>query len=547
MRRFLPAEMLAPGEATGPVHALRGRAAGLRPEIRDPDRVEAARVATLDLLRSAGASGPQGDILEAQALMLDDPSLMDRVQELVPQDGAVPAITKASREAAEALAALDDPYLRERSQDVLDAAALWIQTLEGSELPFPTSGSIVVVEDLPVAWLLRAAPTLLGAAVLRGGQTGHAAIVCRNLGIPLLRLTTAEDFQEVLQAGRIRLEGGAGRVDLKPPRSSLSRPRETGDIHRGPVEFLGVPVQVRANAASVEEVRAALRFGADGIGLLRTELAFEAAGRVLNEDEQFDLYREVASAMDGEPVTVRLLDLGADKPLGGLTLPAEPNPQLGVRGIRLLRRHPQLLQNQLRALFRAAAQAALEVMVPMVATVEDWTFALEAVRATRDSLTDARIPHRVPPLGIMLEVPSALMQVDAFMDGGVDFFSIGTNDLAQYLYASDRQSEDLTIPAVPLALFRLLDRALVPARERNFPVAACGEMASDPLLAPLLVMIGARELSVAGGRIGALRRHLGQLSSASWVGPARRLLAESRDDAAFEAGIRPLLGAPSPS
>lgn len=541
--RFLEAEVLAPGLATGPVHVLSSNDRSPDADTRDADLVEEARLAALRQISQLASEGggTSGEILEAQALILDDPEFTGRVIDLLPDEGGRSAISHAAREAAERLAGLDDPYLRERGRDVIEVGDLWIQALMGGGAPQPEGPSVVVAEEIGVGWLLAAGSGVKGAVVLKGAPTMHAAIVCRNLGIPLLRLTSEEDLDRARRAPRLALDGSAGRIDLDPPDQVALLTEEGTPTPEGPLRIEDGLLEIRSNVASVAETEAAFRFGADGIGLLRSELAFASAGHLLSEAEQTAFYVEVARRVPGLPVTVRLLDVGADKPLRGVSMEEEANPQLGVRGIRFLRRHPELIRTQLRALWRAAATAPIEVMVPMVATLSDWSFALEEGREASRMLEEAGVSFRRPALGMMLEVPAALGQIEDFIRAGVAFFSIGTNDLVQYLYAADRENREIQLPRVPLSLFRLLHQALAPARKAKIPIAACGEMAADPLAAPFLILAGVRELSVAGGRVGEIKRSIAALTSRPWQDPLLGLLEESRDDDELEAGVRDLM------
>ena len=546
---ILRAHVLSPGSAEGPVFALGGPPSDLA-DTFDPSVLESARIRALGNLTSlAREVGEEGSILEAQALFLDDPTITLRAAELTPQEGARTAIDRAVREASARLLELDDPYLRERAQDIVEVGRLWTQALGGVELALPDEPSIIVTEELAVGWLLRASRLILGALVVKGSPTMHAAIVCKNLGLPLLRIDDPRDLSRALAASRIALDGKGGRVDLRPGIGGTRGPRDVMAPFSGPVGVFGVPVEIRANVASEIEAEAARRFGASGVGLLRTELAFVAASRPLTEDEQCRLYCGVARSVGG-PITVRLLDVGADKPVPGISVPQEANPQLGQRGVRLLRKHPALIRTQLRALFRASAEVTadrkIEAMVPMVATPSDWDFVLREVDQIEAALASERVPYVRPPLGMMLEVPSALFQIAEFIRRGASFFSIGTNDLAQYVYAADRENRRVEIPRAPLVLFRLLDAALGPARDAGVRIAACGEMASDPLLAPLLVLVGVRELSVAASLIPELRPALEALSGEGSAGPLRELLERSRDDREFERGLTRLIGRNAP-
>ncbi|MEI6451625.1 MAG: putative PEP-binding protein, partial [Actinomycetes bacterium] len=287
----------------------------------------------------------------------------------------------------------------------------------------------------------------------------------------------------------------------------------------------GVLVHVAANVAGHEDVRAAVAAGADGVGLLRTELLFLETDHPPTEDEQERAYRAVAEGLGGRPLTLRTLDVGADKQLPYLPLERERNPNLGLRGIRLGLRHPELLCAQLRAALRVAADHPLRVMFPMVATVDEAQRAREALEEARASLIakGAPVPERIE-IGIMVEVPAAALMVEAFVPH-VDFFSLGTNDLAQYVLAADRGNAAVAALADALhpAVLRLIERVARAAAEGGRGVAVCGEMAGDPVAIPVLLGLGIAELSMAAARIPPAK----QAVRATDLAAARELAAEA--------------------
>ena len=291
--------------------------------------------------------------------------------------------------------------------------------------------------------------------------------------------------------------------------------------------------------AGPEDVRAAVAAGADGVGLLRTEFLFLATDHPPSQDEQERAYRVVAEGLDGRPLTVRTLDAGADKQLPYLYLEREQNPNLGLRGIRLGLSRPELLMGQLRAVLRVAADHPVRVMFPMVATVGEVRRARELLGEARASLVEAglAVPGR-SDVGIMVEIPAAALMIEAFVPH-VDFFSLGTNDLAQYVLAADRGNAEVAALADGLhpAVLRLIDRVARAAAEGGQSVAACGELAGDPLAIPLLLGLGVAELSMAPARIPAAK----QVVRATDVAAARRLAGEAL--AAASAGeVRRLAG-----
>lgn len=519
--------------------AAGGRAGAARCDL------EGARIGAVALLRALaaapGRAPAEAGILAAQAEMLEDPALREAVASLAPTLGPAGAVRAAAERFAVALEALDDPYLAARAHDVREVAGLWLERLgiDGGTQPSPPGPSVVVTERLTVAWLLGQPPGRVLAVVARhAARTMHATIVASGLGIPVVSVASDEDLAACARARTILVDGTVGRVLLDPPAGSEADGADATPV--GPIRLGNAVVVVRANVADAAETAAAVRAGADGVGLLRTELAFARAGRLLDVAEQEDLYEAAVTAAEGAPVTFRTLDLGADKPLPGLTLGSEPNPQLGVRGVRLYRRRPALLDDQLRAIARVARRhAGVEVMFPMIAAPEDWQLCREAAERVFDEV-GVRVgvgPGRAR-LGVMLEVPSALVWLPELLAAGVAFASLGTNDLLQYFLAQDREQPELSAPRVPVALLRWLERALEPARAAGVAVAVCGEAAADPLAAPLLALVGVREFSVPPARVAQTKRALAAAGRVpDWQERLRPILA-SPSDAAAEAALK---------
>jgi phosphoenolpyruvate-protein phosphotransferase len=412
------------------------------------------------------------------------------------------AIQRAAASQAEILAALDDEYFRARAADIrdvgkrvaaiVDGRSRGIQMLDGEP-------AVLAAEDLDASAVAELRPELVAGIALAGGApTGHAAIVARALGIPLAlglgdTLLLVPDGEEVL------IDGAAGRLLVAPDAADRAGIVTAEHVHTdGPLPPLSLPVVIEANAGSPREVEQAAATGAHGIGLLRTELLF--LGRTIAPalEEQRSLYRRIRRAMPGAPVVFRTLDIGGDKPAEYRPAVVEANPALGVRGVRLSLRYPELLEVQLRALLEAAPELPLHVMFPMVATLGE-------VRRAREALSQAAFASRRAGagiaeevhVGIMVEVPAAALMADVLAPE-VDFFSIGTNDLIQYTMAADRTSADIADLGTPFepAVLRLIDQVCRAGRAHARPVAVCGEAAADPLIAPLLVGLGISHLSV---------------------------------------------------
>jgi phosphoenolpyruvate-protein phosphotransferase len=392
---------------------------------------------------------------------------------------------------------------------------------------------IVVAPDLAPAQIVALDRSRVrGLTCALGGPTSHAAILARSLGIPAV-VGVGQALLAVRESTPLVLDGETGTVTVDPPTGALRaarirraqwRRREAAARERAHLPALtrdGFVVHVAANVAGREDVRAAVAGGADGVGLLRTELVFLEAERLPTENEHVQAYRAIAEELDGRQLTVRTLDVGADKQLPYLPLAQEQNPSLGLRGIRVGLGHPELLTTQLRAVLRVGADHPVRVMLPMVTMVDEVQRArviLEEARASLDA-TGISVPRQIE-VGIMVEVPAAALCVEAFLPH-VDFFSLGTNDLAQYVLAADRGNTQVAALADALhpAVLRLIDLVAQAAVEAGRRVAVCGEVAGDPLAIPLLLGLGVDELSMTPDRIPLAK----QTVRATDLGLARKL------------------------
>jgi multiphosphoryl transfer protein len=469
-------------------------------------------------LKSAGLTAESG-ILEAQALMLDDPALVDGASALMAQGRpADEAVASTMAPFAEMLRASPDPVFQARAADVEDVVEQLRQTLHGraGTPPPPAQPSIVVARDLApsqTAGLDRA--LVVGFATEQGSATAHTAILARALGLPAVVgiagvVDAVEDGQAVL------LDGDEGTLLIDPPADVVAAVRPSTEAVRDAEPAVtrdGRHVEVGCNAAGVDDARRAAAAGADGIGLLRSEFLFIGSDQLPSEDEQVAVLEEVSAAMGERSVILRTLDVGADKPLPALPQPPEANPALGVRGLRLqLLRRPDLLLDQLRAALRVSASHPLRLMFPMVSTLDEVRQVKILLEQARRDVNANAADGTGMQVGIMIEVPAAAVAAD-MLAAEVDFFSLGTNDLTQYLFAADRTNPELAPLADSLhpALLRMIDQVVKAAHKRHRWVGVCGEMASDLWAVPLLVGLGIDELSVhppAVARVKALVRSL---------------------------------------
>jgi phosphoenolpyruvate-protein phosphotransferase/dihydroxyacetone kinase phosphotransfer subunit len=474
------------------------------------------------------AGRDEAAIFDAHLALLDDEALLDPAGQGI--DGgtiAERAWYDATESVAQRYRSLAEPLLRERAADVLDVGRRVIDAITGEdcagvdragvERAGVDRAGIVIVGELTPADAAALDPSLVeGIATAHGAVTAHAAILARALGLPAV-VGLGEAVLAIAEGTPLLLDGGAGRLIVEPAaevvREALAR-GERAQQRRAAVRSRtrepgatrdGTRVEVFANLGKAGEAADAVQLGAEGVGLLRTEFLFLGRAELPDEEEQIETLREIARALEGRPLIVRTLDAGADKPLAALPMPAEANPFLGVRGIRVGLERPELLETQFRAILRVAAEYPVKAMLPMVATTG------EVLRA-REVLERARVATGVAAaleLGIMVEVPAAALTA-SHLAPHVDFFSLGTNDLTQYTMAAERGNERLSsLLAGPQPAVLALVRATVQAAtEHRRWVGVCGELAGDPAAAILLVGLGVTELSMAPTLIGEVKAAL---------------------------------------
>lgn len=514
-------------------HALDSAIAATREAIEAQRRAVAGR---------AGAY--QATIFEAHLLFLDDEALLDPTRAAIEKDvPAARAWNDTIEDVASSWETIDDPYQRARAADLRSVGTQVLARLLGIEPPAPRldEPGILVAADLAPADAAALDPaTALGVATAAGGPTSHAAVLARSLGIPAV-VGLGDAVLDVREGAQIALDGDAGVlvVDPSPEIVELfeARRREwemadraaRADAEAPAFTLDGLPIEVAANVGSPDDVAAAVEAGSDGVGLFRTEFLFMARDAMPSEDEQESAYRVAAEALLRRPMIVRTLDAGADKPIPYLAQPAEANPFLGVRGLRLGLERPELLDSQLRAILRVAADHPVRVMFPMVATLEEFRAGRAAVERARAALVDAGrpVPDRID-VGMMIEVPSAALAADRLAEEA-DFFSVGTNDLAQYTLAAERGNERVAALADALhpAVLELIRLAATAAAAKGRWTGVCGEIAGDPLAAPLLIGLGVTELSMSAPAIPHVKQVVRRTDLASARALAERALAAS--------------------
>lgn len=532
----------APGIAIGPAHIqiqqvfdypLRGESSSIERQ-RLQDALTEVRSDIQSLIERSQAKAIR-EIFITHQEMLDDPELSDEVDTRLKQgESAQAAWMSVIEAAARQQESLQDALLAERAADLRDVGRRVLAQLCGIETtPEPSEPYILVMDEVGPSDVARLDPArVAGILTARGGATAHSAIVARALGIPALVGAGASVL--LLATGTpLLLDGQRGRLHVDADADTLQRATVERDTreqrlqiasaqrHEPAVTRDGHAVEVFANIGESAGVANAVEQGAEGIGLLRTELIFMAHPQAPDEATQEAEYRRVLDGLDGRPLVVRTLDVGGDKPLPYWPIAKEENPFLGVRGIRLTLQRPQIMEAQLRALLRSADNRPLRIMFPMVGSVDEW-------RAARDMTERLRleIPVADLQLGIMIEVPSAALLAPV-LAREVDFFSVGTNDLTQYTLAIDRGHPTLSAQADGLhpAVLQLIDITVRAAHAHGKWVGVCGELAADPLAVPVLIGLGVDELSVSARSIPEVKARVREFSLSEAQGLAQKALA----------------------
>ena len=404
------------------------------------------------------------------------------------------------------------PYFRARASDLCDLRDRVTEALFGASFEPIPPGAIVAADDLAPSRFLAADWNGGGIVLRRGSATSHVAILARSKGVPMLvgvdtgRLDGHREALLDAEQGVLILDPDPGERSAFEHRRAAHAARiaeEAAYLPRDATTAAGERVRVMINIAGLDDVAAVDPAHTDGVGLVRTELMFHGRERLPDEEEQYRIYRRIVEWARGRPVTIRTLDAGGDKPIPGLTREGESNPFLGVRGVRLSLRRPEVLSVQLRALARAATAGDLKIMVPMVTTPDEFSRCRALLVHAVAELDAQAIPARRPPIGMMVEVPVAAVEIDRF---DADFYSIGSNDLIQYLNAVSRDEPELAHLARPsTGLWRLIRGVCDHGLRTGVEVSLCGDLASDPRCVPALLECGLRSLSVVPAAIAAVK------------------------------------------
>lgn len=503
-------------------------------------------------LANSCTSAQTAEIFEAHLLFLEDEELLSPARDAIfnRKLNAAAAWNQAIEEIAARYQSTADIYLQTRAKDVEDVGRQVLINLLTLEISVPQlkEPSILIASDLTPAETARLDSSMvLGICTVFGGITSHTAIIARSMGIPAVT-GLGNEILKLANETLLIMDGDTGAVWINPlkkvvddythranavqaskakAQAESQPPAVTRDLHR---------VEVVANIGSAEGARRAVISGAEGVGLFRTEFLFLQRQTAPNEDEQYEVYRATAEALDGRPLVIRTLDAGGDKFLPYLNMESEANPFLGWRAIRLCLAQPALFKTQLRAIIRVAAKFPVKVMFPMVATLSEW----RAARALlQEASTEVRKDGHAAPdkieTGIMVEIPAAAIKAEQFAQE-VDFFSIGTNDLTQYTMAAERGNSRVATLSDPFhpAVLELIQRVVNAAHAKGKWVGVCGEMAGDPRAVPLLVGLGVDELSMSAPSIPQAKQIIRNLEYKKVSAQAITMLLEESPEAVRE-------------
>ncbi|WP_270908667.1 phosphoenolpyruvate--protein phosphotransferase [Staphylococcus saprophyticus] len=470
-------------------------------------------------------------IFDAHLLVLDDPELIQPIEEKIKNEqvNAPTALSDVTGQFITIFESMDNEYMKERAADIRDVSKRVLAHILGVELPNPSmiDESVVIIgNDLTPSDTAQLNKEFVQGFVTNiGGRTSHSAIMSRSLEIAAV-VGTKSITQEVKQGDMIIVDGLTGEVIIDPTEDEViayQNKRERFFEDKQELQKLrdeetttidGRHAELAANIGTPNDLKSVIENGAEGIGLYRTEFLYMGRDEMPTEDEQFEAYKKVLETMEDKPVVVRTLDIGGDKELPYLNLPEEMNPFLGYRAIRLCLDQPDIFRPQLRALLRASAFGKLNIMFPMVATIQEFRDAKALLLEEKDNLTNEGIEVSDDiELGIMVEIPSTAALADVFAKE-VDFFSIGTNDLIQYTMAADRMSERVSYLYQPYnpSILRLVKQVIEASHKEGKWTGMCGEMAGDEIAIPLLLGLGLDEFSMSATSVLKARRQIKGLS-----------------------------------
>ncbi|MDI3548488.1 MAG: phosphoenolpyruvate-protein phosphotransferase system enzyme [Halanaerobiales bacterium] len=468
-------------------------------------------------------------IFDAHISMLNDPVVYGEMKDLIKKEkiNAGAAVKKAIQRITDKFSRMDNEYFKERIKDIQDVGNHLLRALTGeiTSLQNLPEDSIILAEDLtPSEIALIDKDRLKGLILSKGGKTSHTVIMARGLMLPVI-VNVEGILDKVGHGERVILDALSGEIVVEPDRELLDKYREKINKYyrrqqklfrlkdKSATTIDGFTIGLSANIGTDEELRGVLEVNSEGIGLFRSEFLYMNTEELPDEEKQFKVYREVVEEMAGKPVIIRTLDTGGDKGLPGLELPDELNPFLGWRAIRISLERRDIFKTQLKALLRARYYGNLKIMFPLISSLEELREAKRILKEVKGELDRAGIPYDPDiEVGMMVEVPAAAILADIFARE-VDFFSIGTNDLIQYIVAVDRTNDkiaNLNTPYHP-AVLRVIKEVVEAAYRAGIWVGICGEAGGDSLLTPFFIGLGVNELSMSVGAILEIKDVVRQL------------------------------------
>jgi phosphotransferase system enzyme I (PtsI) len=464
------------------------------------------------------------DILDTQIEFISDPQLRDDVIEKINADkrNVNDALIATIADMVQLFKNMEDEYMQARAADIQDIGNRILKHLNKSQSTFSQPfdpDTIIIAEDIaPSDTITMDTKHVIGFATQAGSKTSHTAIIAKAKGIPAV-VDCGDDLTAVKNGDIVILDGTSGFIFINPLQEVINEYTYKRDIYIQNSNKLkqlkavsatttdGTAITLQANISSADDMDAVFDNGGEGVGLLRTELLFMDRDTFPTEDEQFEFYRDVALRSKGKPIIVRTIDIGGDKQLPYFGLPAEQNPFLGYRAIRICLDRTDLFITQLKAILRAATFGDLKIMLPMISNVQEVRQAKSIIAQAKEELTQSNTPFKADiELGIMIEIPSAAITAD-ILAKEVDFFSIGTNDLCQYTLAVDRMNEKISHLYDPFnpGVLRLINYVIQQAHQHKIHIGMCGEMASDPLATLLLLGMGLTNFSMSATAIPTIK------------------------------------------
>ncbi len=509
----------------------------------------------LEMIKEAASknlSAEEAAVFDAHALVLSDPEMKTQVEDKIKSEkiNADAALEDVANMFIGMFESMEDEYFKERASDIKDVSRRLLASLLGKALPNPAlidEEVVIIADDLTPSDTAQLNKNLVrGFATNIGGRTSHSAIMARSLEIPAV-VACKTITEEVNDGDMIILDGSEGVVIINPSDEEVATYKVKRDefiAYREELKKLkdektvstdGHHVELVANIGSPKDIQGVLENGAEGVGLYRTEFLYMESAELPTEDEQYEAYKAVLEGVNG-PVVVRTLDIGGDKEIAAIDLPKEMNPFLGVRAIRLCFQREDIFRTQLRALLRASTHGDLRIMFPMIATLQEFRQAKGILLEEKAKLEAEGV--EINPniqVGIMIEIPAAAVLADQFAKE-VDFFSIGTNDLIQYTFAADRMSSTISYLYQPFnpSILRLVKHVIDSAHKEGKWAGMCGEMAGEPLAAPLLLGLGLDEFSMSATSVLAQRKLIRGLSKAEMEELANEAIQKSTMDEVVE-------------